>query len=120
MFARGRFLQRRAATVIWCFQNEHLECRYNITVVPYQNLIGEYTFTLVNGGGSSSMRHEEQPTRLAQSTTEFKVNFQMSYMGARHACSTVIQASNEKEARALFLENWSTIEAIARERLGAT
>lgn len=67
--------------------------------------------------GDVEMRHVQRPLVLAQNTAEFKFNFQMISGGARHACSVAIQATDEVKAAALFRENWSAIEKLARKNL---
>jgi hypothetical protein len=67
--------------------------------------------------GDVQMRHVQQPMVLTQDTAEFKFNFQMISRGARHACSVAIRATDEVRAAALFRENWSAIEKLARKNL---
>ena len=63
------------------------------------------------------MRHVQQPLTLAQSTAEFRFNFQMINAGARHACSVTIRAIDEVQAARFFRENWSVVEELARKHL---
>jgi hypothetical protein len=63
------------------------------------------------------MRHVQQPLTLAQSTAEFRFNFQMISAGARHACSVTIRAIDEVQAATFFRENWSVVEELARKHL---
>jgi hypothetical protein len=50
---------------------------------------------------------------------DFKIKFQMTDAGARHACSVTISAVDKVGADAIFRENWSTIEELARLNLSA-
>jgi hypothetical protein len=63
------------------------------------------------------MRQEQPPLTPAQNTTDFKISFQMTNAGARHACSVTIRALSETDATTIFRENWLSIEKLARERL---
>jgi hypothetical protein len=66
------------------------------------------------------MRHEQQPLALAQEIAEFRFNFQMTYKGARHACTATVRAASREEAGTLFRDNWSTIEKLARDSLAGS
>ena len=72
---------------------------------------------VLKNGGTSKMRHMQRPLVLAQDTAEFRFNFQMVSGGARHACSATIRATDAVQATALFRENWSAIEELARKNL---
>jgi hypothetical protein len=63
------------------------------------------------------MRHEQQSLTLAREIAEFRFNFQMTYKGARHACTATVRAASREEANTLFRDNWSEIEKLAREGL---
>jgi hypothetical protein len=63
------------------------------------------------------MRQEQQSLTPAQNTTDFKISFQMTNAGARHACSVTIRAVTETDATMIFRENWLTIEKLTRQRL---
>src|ERR1700761_6121634 len=63
------------------------------------------------------MRQEQQPLAPAKNTADFRISFQMTNSGARHACSVTIRALSETDATTIFRENWLTIETIARQRL---
>ena len=65
------------------------------------------------------MRREQQSLSPAQRATDFKINFQMTDAGARRACSVTIRAVSKIDADAIFRENWSTIENLARLNLAA-
>ncbi|WP_157449822.1 hypothetical protein [Bradyrhizobium sp. ARR65] len=66
------------------------------------------------------MRHEQQPLAFVQDAADFRINFQMTSGGARHACSVIIRASSKAGAATIFQENWSAIEKLARENLLAS
>jgi hypothetical protein len=61
------------------------------------------------------MRHEQQSLALPQA--DFILNFQITQLGARHACRVKVRANSKSEAASLCRDNWSTIEALARENL---
>lgn len=63
------------------------------------------------------MRHEQIRLGLVRETAEFKFHFQLCRMGARHACSVAIHASDRDAAVAYFRQHWATIEKLAREGL---
>jgi hypothetical protein len=63
------------------------------------------------------MRHVQRPSVLAQDTSEYRFNFQMTSGRARHACCVAIRATDAVEAAALFRNNWSAIESLARKNL---
>lgn len=63
------------------------------------------------------MRQEQQPLAPAKNTADFRISFQMTNAGARHACSVTIRALSETDATMIFRENWLTIEKLARQRL---
>jgi hypothetical protein len=63
------------------------------------------------------MRQEQQSLAPAKNTADFRISFQMTNAGARHACCVTIRALSETDATAMFRENWSTIENLARQRL---
>src|ERR1700744_4755842 len=63
------------------------------------------------------MRQEQQPLAAAQNTADYRISFQMTNAGARHACSVTIRALSETDATTIFRENWPTIETLARQRL---
>lgn len=65
------------------------------------------------------MRQEQPSLSPAQQAADFKINFQMTEAGARHACSVTIQAASKVDAVIIFRENWSTIEKLARLNLAA-
>ena len=65
------------------------------------------------------MRQEQQSLTAANNAADFKINFQMTNAGARHACSVTIRALSKIDATAIFRENWLIIEKIARQRLTA-
>jgi hypothetical protein len=65
------------------------------------------------------MRQEQPSLSPAQQAADFKINFQMTDAGARHACSVTIQAASKVDAVIIFRENWSTIEKLARLNLAA-
>lgn len=63
------------------------------------------------------MRREQQSLLPAQRAADFKINFQMTNAGARHACSVTIRATSKVDADAIFRNNWMTIEKLARLNL---
>jgi hypothetical protein len=63
------------------------------------------------------MRHERQPLVPVQDAADFRFSFQMTNCGARHGCTVIIRARNKAGAKALFRENWSTIEKLTRETM---
>lgn len=63
------------------------------------------------------MRQEQQSLAPAHSAADFRINFQMTNAGARHACSVTIRAISKTDAAAIFQENWPTIEKLARQSL---
>ena len=63
------------------------------------------------------MRQEQQSLSPAQRAADFKINFQMTNAGARHACSVTIRAVSKIDADAIFRDNWFTIEKLARLNL---
>ena len=65
------------------------------------------------------MRREQQSLLPARRAADFKINFQMTNAGARHACSVTIRAISRIDADAIFRDNWFTIEKLARLNLGA-
>ena len=65
------------------------------------------------------MRGEQQSLSHAQRAADFKINFQMTNAGARHACSVTIRATSRIDADAIFRDNWFTIEKLARLNLVA-
>ena len=65
------------------------------------------------------MRREQQTLSPAQRAADFKINFQMTNAGARHACSVTIRALSRIDADAIFRDNWFTIEKLARLNLVA-
>jgi hypothetical protein len=67
--------------------------------------------------GERVMRQEQQPLAAAQNAANFKISFQMTNAGARHACTVTIRALSETDATTMFRENWLVIEKLARQRL---
>ncbi len=67
--------------------------------------------------GSVRMRREQQSLSHAQRAADFKINFQMTNAGARHACSVTIRAVSKIDADAIFRDNWFTIEELTRLNL---
>jgi hypothetical protein len=65
------------------------------------------------------MRQEQQSLTAAHNAADFKINFQMTSAGARHACSVTIRALSKIDATVIFRENWLIIEKMARQRLTA-
>jgi hypothetical protein len=65
------------------------------------------------------MRQEQQSLAAADNAADFRINFQMTNAGARHACSVTIRAVSKLEAATIFRENWLVIEKLARQRLAA-
>lgn len=65
------------------------------------------------------MRQEQQPIAAARHAADFKISFQMTNAGARHACSVTIRALSKTDATTIFRENWLIIEKLARQRLAA-
>lgn len=65
------------------------------------------------------MRREQQSLLPAQKAAEFKIHFQMTNAGARHACSVTIRATSRIDADAIFRDNWITIEKLTRLNLAA-
>ena len=65
------------------------------------------------------MRREQQSLSAAQRAADFKINFQMTNAGARHACSVTIRAMSKIDADTIFRDNWFTIEKLARLNLVA-
>jgi hypothetical protein len=63
------------------------------------------------------MRQEQQSLAPAQNTADFKISFQMTNAGARHACSVTIRALSKTDATIIFQQNWLTIEKLARKSL---
>ena len=63
------------------------------------------------------MRREQQSLSHARRAVDFKINFQMTNAGARHACSVTIRAISKTDADAIFRDNWFTIEKLARLNL---
>lgn len=63
------------------------------------------------------MRREQQSLLPAQKATDFKINFQMTNDGARHACRVTIRAISSTDADAIFRDQWITIEKLARLNL---
>ena len=69
--------------------------------------------------GSVRMRREQQVLSHAQEAADFKINFQMTNAGARHACSVTIRAISKIDADTIFRDKWFTIEKLARLNLVA-
>ncbi|HZR71883.1 hypothetical protein [Bradyrhizobium sp.] len=65
------------------------------------------------------MRREQQSLLPARKAAEFKIHFQMTNAGARHACSVTILATSRIDADAIFRDNWITIEKLTRLNLVA-
>jgi hypothetical protein len=65
------------------------------------------------------MRREQPSLSPARRAADFKINFQMTNAGARHACSVTIRALSRIDADAIFRDNWFTIEKLARLNLTA-
>ena len=65
------------------------------------------------------MRQEQQSLSPARKAADFKINFQITNAGARHACSVTIRAVSKTDAHVIFRENWLTIEQLARLNLTA-
>ncbi len=65
------------------------------------------------------MRREQRSLSHARRAADFKINFQMTNAGARHACSVTIRAVSRIDADAIFRDNWFTIEKLARLNLVA-
>lgn len=63
------------------------------------------------------MRQEQQSLLPAQRAVDFKISFQMTNAGARHACSVTIRAISKIDADTIFRDNWLSIEKLARLNL---
>ena len=63
------------------------------------------------------MRDEQQSLALPQQTADFIFHFQITSMGARHACSVKVRATSRGEAASFFRDRRVTIEKLARENL---
>ena len=63
------------------------------------------------------MREEQQPLTPVNCTADFKISFQMTNAGARHACSVTIRAPSKADASILFRDNWLTIQHLALRNL---
>ena len=65
------------------------------------------------------MRREQPSLSHAQRAADFRISFQMTNAGARHACSVTIRAVSRVDADAIFRDNWFTIEKLVRLNLSA-
>jgi hypothetical protein len=63
------------------------------------------------------MRCERRPSNEDAGTTAYTFHFQIANNGGRQACSVAVQAPTIQDATAFFRQNWSMIEAMAREGL---
>jgi hypothetical protein len=61
------------------------------------------------------MRTENLPTTHNGETAGFTFFFQIANKGRRQACSIRVEAPNMREATAMFRQNWSLIETMARD-----
>ncbi len=63
------------------------------------------------------MRKEQLPTANDGETAGFTFFFQIASKGRRQACSIRVEAQNIREATAVFRQNWSLIETMARDEI---
>jgi hypothetical protein len=61
------------------------------------------------------MRQERTPDNGDGETTGYTFFFQIANDGGRRACCVKVDAGNMQEASALFRQNWSIIEEMARD-----
>jgi hypothetical protein len=61
------------------------------------------------------MRQERKPVSGDGELVGYTFFFQIANDGARRACCVKVDASNMQEASARFRQNWSVIEAMARD-----
>jgi hypothetical protein len=61
------------------------------------------------------MRPERTPDKGDRETTGYSFFFQIANDGGRRACCVKVDAGNMQEASALFRQNWSIIEGMARD-----
>ena len=63
------------------------------------------------------MRTENLPTTHNGETAGFTFFFQIANKGRRQACSIRVEAPSMREATAVFRQNWSLIETMARDEI---
>ena len=63
------------------------------------------------------MRQELRPFDDDGETTAYTFHFQITNNGGRQGCSVKVQAPNIQDATQFFRQNWTMIEAMAREGL---
>ena len=61
------------------------------------------------------MRQERTPDKGGGETVGYTFFFQIANEGRRRACCVKVDAGNIQEASALFRQNWSVIEGMARD-----
>jgi hypothetical protein len=61
------------------------------------------------------MRRERTPDKGGGGTIGYSFFFQIANDGGRRACCVKVDAENMEEASALFRQNWSVIEGMARD-----
>jgi hypothetical protein len=65
------------------------------------------------------MRQERAPTNGNGESGGYTFFFQIASEGGRRACSVKVDASDIHEASALFRQNWSVIESMARDGINS-
>jgi len=67
--------------------------------------------------GDTKVRQERQLHAHLQEEDDFNFGFQIANLGARHACRVRVRATDKTQAASFIRDNWSTIEALARQNL---
>ena len=63
------------------------------------------------------MRQQRTPDNGVGETVGYTFFFQIANDGCRRACCVKVDAENIEKASALFRENWSVIEGMARDEI---
>jgi hypothetical protein len=67
--------------------------------------------------GGHQVRHERQLLAVTKETDDFNFGFQIADLGVRHACRVRVRATSKSQAASFIRDNWSSIEALARQNL---